>query len=82
MTETDLMRRAVKVTRKGIAEGQIAFGSVIERGQAVVAATRKTVWAATLAEMGKSHLRVEGGLLNGDGAGLFEEWKLAGGNAY
>jgi hypothetical protein len=56
--------------------------SVIAPGQAIVAATRNTVWTAMLAEMGKSHLRVEGGLLSSECAGLFEEWKLAGGNAY
>lgn len=47
MTPEDFMRRAIEVTRAGIAQGQSPFGSVIAQGDRVVAATHNTVWLTT-----------------------------------
>jgi guanine deaminase len=47
MTEADFMRVAIEKTREGIAIGQSPFGSVIVRGDQVVAATHNTVWKTT-----------------------------------
>src|SRR5262245_32488264 len=151
MTDMDFMRLAIKKTRDGIAAGQSPFGSLIVKGDEVVAVTHNSVWQTTdptahaevnciraaaralrtiflhgctlysttepcpmclsaihwakvdrvvfgatiadaaaagfcelfvdakgLAEMGKSPLRVESGLLREDCAALFNEWKQTG----
>jgi guanine deaminase len=151
MIDDELMRKAIAVTREGIAYGQSPFGSIIVKGGEVVALTHNTVWRDTdptahaevnclraaaralatidlkgctlystcepcpmclaaihwakvdrvvfgatiddaasagfselripaekLAEMGGSPLKVEGGLLREECAGLFDEWKKAG----
>ncbi|MBX7106326.1 MAG: nucleoside deaminase [Gemmataceae bacterium] len=41
------MRRAIEITRAGIAAGQSPFGSVIAKDGKVVAATHNTVWLTT-----------------------------------
>jgi tRNA(Arg) A34 adenosine deaminase TadA len=151
MTDEEYMWLAIQKTREGIAAGQSPFGSVIVRGEHMVAATHNTVWrdndptahaevncirqaaralqtialqgctlfsttepcpmclaaihwakiervvfgatiadaaaagfselhvgAEALAEMGRSPLRVEGGLLRDECAALFLEWRTAG----
>jgi tRNA(Arg) A34 adenosine deaminase TadA len=47
MTEADYMRRAIDVTREGIAAGQSPFGSVVVKDGRIVAATHNTVWRDT-----------------------------------
>jgi tRNA(Arg) A34 adenosine deaminase TadA len=56
---------------------RVVFGASI--ADATAAGFREpAVAAATLAEMGKSPLKVEGGLLRDECAALFDEWKRAG----
>ncbi|MBX6316692.1 MAG: nucleoside deaminase [Isosphaeraceae bacterium] len=56
---------------------RIVFGATI--ADAAAAGFRElSVAAQTLAEMGRSHLRVEGGLLQEECARLFQEWAQAG----
>jgi hypothetical protein len=63
-------RRAAKVDR-------VVFGATID--DAAAAGFRELhVAAETLAEMGRSPLVVEGGLLREECAALFSEWKKAG----
>lgn len=47
MTDEEFMRRAIEITRAGIAAGQSPFGSVIAKDGKVVAATHNTVWLTT-----------------------------------
>ena len=56
---------------------RVVFGAAIADATAAGFA-ELPVPAATLAEMGRSPLRVEGGLLRADCAGLFREWHEAG----
>lgn len=151
MTEQEFMQLAIRKTQEGILAGQSPFGSLIVKGDEVIAMTHNTVWrdcdptahaevnciraaakklntialkgctlysttepcpmclsaihwakidrvvfgaciadaatagfcelhvdARVLAEMGKSPLIVEGGLLREACAALFGEWKAAG----
>jgi len=56
---------------------RVVFGATIDDAAAAGFAELR-VAAATLAEIGGSPLRVEGGLLREECAGLFDEWKRAG----
>jgi guanine deaminase len=56
---------------------RVVFGATIADA-AAAGFCELHVAAATLAELGGSPLRVEGGLLRDDCAALFEEWKRAG----
>ena len=47
MTDEEFMRRAIEITRAGIAAGQSPFGSVLAKDGRVVAATHNTVWLTT-----------------------------------
>jgi tRNA(Arg) A34 adenosine deaminase TadA len=47
MGPDDFMRRAIEITRVGLQLGQSPFGSVIVRGEQVIAATHNTVWLTT-----------------------------------
>src|SRR4051812_31531222 len=44
MTEQEYMTAAIRKAQEGIAAGQSPFGSVIMRGDQIVAATHNTVW--------------------------------------
>jgi tRNA(Arg) A34 adenosine deaminase TadA len=56
---------------------RVVFGAVIADA-AAAGFYELHVDAKLLADMGRSHLRVEGGLLREECAALFEEWKQAG----
>jgi len=56
---------------------RVVFGASIDDA-ATAGFSELPVPAATLAELGHSRLKVEGGLLRDDCARLFEEWKQAG----
>lgn len=56
---------------------RVVFGAAIADADAA-GFSELHVPAATLAEMGGSHLTVEGGLLREECAALFDEWKRAG----
>jgi guanine deaminase len=56
---------------------RVVFGATIADA-ASAGFSELPVAAATLAELGQSPLKVEGGLLRDECAGLFEEWKRAG----
>jgi tRNA(Arg) A34 adenosine deaminase TadA len=47
MTDAEYMRLAIEKTREGIDAGQSPFGSVIVRGDVVVAVAHNTVWMTT-----------------------------------
>ena len=47
MADADFMRVAIGKAREGIAQGQTPFGSVIVRGDQIIAATHNTVWRDT-----------------------------------
>ena len=44
MNGQEHMRLAIRTAQEGIAAGQAPFGSVIGRGEVVLAATHNTVW--------------------------------------
>ena len=56
---------------------RVVFGATIADA-AFAGFAELNVAAATLAELGGSPLKVEGGLLRAECAGLFDEWKRAG----
>jgi tRNA(Arg) A34 adenosine deaminase TadA len=56
---------------------RVVFGATIDDA-AEAGFCELRVAATTLAEMGRSPLRVDGGLLRAECAGLFAEWKAAG----
>jgi tRNA(Arg) A34 adenosine deaminase TadA len=47
MTDTELMRLAIKEARRGIAKGQTPFGACIARDGAPIARSHNRVWANT-----------------------------------